>query len=245
VSIVRTEGAEAAVELVGSPWANRFYDLLTLTEKELVLVSPFIGRQPVRRVRRIVAGGGSTQQIRVRVLTNLTVGSMVSGSLDVAALLEFVETVPNTTITHLPSLHAKVYIVDERFAVVTSANLTGGGLAGNREYGVLIRDPGLVSDVRADFMKYALLGSVVPAATLRELAAAAEELREIGRQADRSSSARLRSLFTRRAELANLEVLRTRARGKTTHRIFLCGLLSCIPWCSRFTLTCVMTRLIG
>jgi phosphatidylserine/phosphatidylglycerophosphate/cardiolipin synthase-like enzyme len=43
-------------------------------------------------------------------------------------------------ISSLGKLHAKVYLIDDIGGIITSANLTGGGLITNFEYGVFIND---------------------------------------------------------------------------------------------------------
>jgi|LSQX01.3.fsa_nt_gb phosphatidylserine/phosphatidylglycerophosphate/cardiolipin synthase-like enzyme len=48
-------------------------------------------------------------------------------------------------------LHAKMYLFDEDTAVVTSANLTNGGIRGNLECGVLVHGPELTREVRDYF----------------------------------------------------------------------------------------------
>ena len=149
-----------SITLLASPWSPTFYDLVGQAQYNLLIASPFIGREPLNRIIDILASKQSASNVRRDVITNFSVDNMLSGALDVAALLRLAKTT-NSTIAYLPSLHAKVYVADSQAAVVTSANLTHNGLVGNREYGVLLRDPTLVARVRADVQKYALLGSTV------------------------------------------------------------------------------------
>lgn len=65
-----------------------------------------------------------------------------------------------TTVSSLAKLHAKVYIVDESFAMITSANLTYGGLKSNFEYGVLLDDKKTIKTIKQDIEEYATLGHV-------------------------------------------------------------------------------------
>jgi phosphatidylserine/phosphatidylglycerophosphate/cardiolipin synthase-like enzyme len=132
---------EAPIELLTSPWLTAFHNLVSLAKEELLVVSPFLSNEPLKNILEIIR---DKQSISINVVTNLAINSLLSGALDVAALLRFAQSVPNMTITYLPNLHAKVYIADTKVAVVTSANLTFNGLAGNYEYGVLLRDPVLV-----------------------------------------------------------------------------------------------------
>jgi phosphatidylserine/phosphatidylglycerophosphate/cardiolipin synthase-like enzyme len=49
----------------------------------------------------------------------------------------------------LPAMHAKIIIVDDRIALVTSANLTSRAMEGDLQCGILVRggpQPGAISD---------------------------------------------------------------------------------------------------
>jgi hypothetical protein len=213
-------GPGIEVELVTSPWAATFYGLLDTVEQELFVASPFISDKPLKRMVEIIENKPSLDSMHVNIVTNLAVDSLLSGSLDVSALLHLVQSIPNSTVTYLPSLHAKIYIVDNKAAIVTSANLTDKGLTGNHEYGILLRGFAVVSKVRDDLTRYASLGNRVSTDTLAALAQAAQELKAMRQQADRSVKARLRAAFEQRTEAAQLELLKARAKGKTTHGIF-------------------------
>jgi len=211
---------DMSVELVASPWAATFYELVNAAERGLLVASPFISNRPLTRIVEIIEGKQSLDNMHVDIVTNLAVDSLLSGSVDVAALLYLAQSIPNSTVTYLPSLHAKIYVVDTKAAVITSANLTNKGLAGNHEYGVLLRDPVLVSKVRTDLTKYASLGNTVSLDTLTALTRAAQQLKTVRQRADRSIKAKLRAAFEQRTEEAELELLKARAKGKTTHGIF-------------------------
>lgn len=150
----------------------------------------------------------------------MAVDHLLSGSLDVAALLRFKQSVANSTVIYLPSLHAKVYIADAKAAIVTSGNLTNNGLSGNHEYGVLLRNPDLVSKVRSDLTQYAALGNKVSLDTLEIINEAAQELKVVRQQADRSIKVKLKAIFRQKTEATQFELLKARAQGKSTHRIF-------------------------
>lgn len=45
------------------------------------------------------------------------------------------------------SLHAKIYVVDRREAIVTSANLSKGGIDDNYEAGIWLNDPNVLQDI--------------------------------------------------------------------------------------------------
>jgi len=91
-------------------------------------------------------------------------------------------------VTHLPRLHAKVYVADESRAVVTSANLTDGGLFFNYELGIRVADPETARQIREDAEGYASLGADVPLAELIGLDETARALQQLCGQADKEIS---------------------------------------------------------
>jgi hypothetical protein len=114
---------EDHVELVSSPWAAKFYGLVNLAQHNLLIAAPYISNAPIRRVVEIVK---ETKPASVNIVTNLAVDSLLSGSLDVASLLYLLQSIPTSNITYLPGLHAKIFVADDKAAVVTSGNLTNG-----------------------------------------------------------------------------------------------------------------------
>jgi phosphatidylserine/phosphatidylglycerophosphate/cardiolipin synthase-like enzyme len=145
---------------------------------------------------------------------------MLSGATDVAAIAALVESCPQTLVRFLPSLHAKIYISDTRQAVVTSANLTENGLSRNLEYGVLFNDPADVKRIRADLLRYGDLGSPIALPQLRAFAEAAEDLRSTRAKAERSLRRSLRIEFDKKLQAMQVDVLRTRAAGRSLDAIF-------------------------
>jgi len=207
------------VELLTSPWSATFFELADSATNHLLIASPFISGAPLNRVIEI-AKKKSPTDFRVELITNLAVDSLLSGSLDIAAILNLAQSLTNSSITYLPSLHAKIYVADDKAAIVTSGNLTNNGLSVNHEYGVLLRDAALVSQVRNDLLQYAALGSKVSTHSLMAINQAAQELKAVRQQADRTVNAKLRAAFKRRTESAKFELLKARAQGGSTHRIF-------------------------
>jgi len=47
------------------------------------------------------------------------------------------------------SLHAKIYMIDRKEVIVTSANLSQGGIDDNYEAGVWLNDPHVIRDICA------------------------------------------------------------------------------------------------
>jgi hypothetical protein len=157
---------------------------------------------------------------QLTVLTDLSRDNILSGSTDVFALAEVARAWPTALIRFLPSLHAKVYIADERCAIVTSGNMTDSGLLRNFEYGVLFADAVEVRAITHDVLEYAALGSPINQNQLDAFAIVVGELREMQQAAVRSLRSRVRREFDRRLREVDDEILRVRAAGRTAHAIF-------------------------
>jgi phosphatidylserine/phosphatidylglycerophosphate/cardiolipin synthase-like enzyme len=140
--------------------------------------------------------------------------------MDLAAVVSFRDYLPGFNLTHLPSVHAKVYVADRNMAVVTSGNLTGSGLAGNIEYGVSFDDELTVSQIRNDFEAYARLGAQVDLAEITSLTEQLSELKDSFLQAQKTIRTRARRAFEQKLRESQLRLLRQRVKGKTTHAIF-------------------------
>ncbi|MBC7224531.1 MAG: hypothetical protein H5T59_09720 [Anaerolineae bacterium] len=168
----------------------------------------------------ILQQNGAAPHVRLRVLTSLSVESMLRGSTDPNSLLALMDAVPHTQVSHLPGLHAKVYLADEREAIVTSGNLTHGGVFQNYEYGVRFTDLAQVRRIWEDLLEYERLGSLVPRSDLERMAQAAGELQELRQRSEREIGEPLQREFRRRMDEAQTELMSIRAHGKTTNGIF-------------------------
>lgn len=206
-------------QLLRSPWSAQFDALLSQASTSLALCAPYVGRGPCDRIRaRVLAT--ALPEFRLSVLTDLSRDNILSGATDVSALAEVLRTCPGTDLRFLPSLHAKIYIADERCAVITSANLTDAGLFRNFEYGVLFDDRETVTAIKNDLLQYAILGSPISQHELDSLVTAVSELREIQKAAERSLKVKIRQEFNRRLKEIDYDLLRARAAGRTPHAIF-------------------------
>ena len=158
---------------IKSPWLATFDQFAGSIRESAIIAAPYITQEPVERFAENLRSRRNS--VRVDLLTNLHSDSLADGSLDIGALVWLCQQVPGTTVRHLRYLHAKAYVADEHTAIVTSANLTNGGLRRNRELGVAITDPDGVRDIANDLREYGNLGVLVPADNLAELDAMAQQ----------------------------------------------------------------------
>jgi hypothetical protein len=224
------------INLVRSPWVTSLRDLVSIAHDHLLLVSPFIKMQATQEVVSILQRRGVDKSVRVLVLTNLRPENFLSGSTDLEALSALSLALPKFELVHLPSLHAKVYVADEQVAIVTSGNLTQSGITANLEYGVAFTDTPVVREIRRDFENYSMLGAKVGGAELDTLLRQTKDLRDAFTEAQRSMRSEARRVLGEKLEAVRVQLLRQRAKGKTTHAIlsdtilFLLARVSRLSW---------------
>ncbi len=208
------------VTLVKSPWTETFGRLLSAAEDNLLLASPFVKRSQTNQIRKNLQHRGIQNDIKIALLTDVRPESVLSGASDLEAIVDLGKNIRAFGLTHLPSLHAKVYIADTRMAVVTSGNLTDSGLNGNIEYGVALTGYTMVQEVRRDFEEYALLGAPISVADIDSLADELRELKGLFQKAQQSVRHQAQKAFQERFQAANLRLLKHRVKGKSPHSIF-------------------------
>ncbi|MCX7839874.1 MAG: phospholipase D family protein, partial [Anaerolineae bacterium] len=208
------------IEFVPPRWDVVFKELLYQVTESALLVSPYISVTPIEQVISVLKQRGLEKLVSIRVVTDLAPDNVLRGSTELSALVMLAKEIPHTIVTYLPGLHAKVYIADAVMGIVTSANLTEGGLYRNYEYGIRLNDPSRVCLLRKDITEYADLGSVVTPAQLNVLSQAAKDLRELHRKKERQASKELRQEFARRVADTELELMKIRATGQSENSIF-------------------------
>jgi len=208
------------VELIAGHWALQFKQWAAVIERHAVISSPYLTTGPVEELVRELQSRGLATQVRLDVLTDLSPANVLRRSTDPAALALLMDAVPHARVNHLPNLHAKVYVADEREAIVTSGNLTHKGLFVNFEYGLRVTDPVAVRRIRADLLEYAAMGGRVSRPELERLLQTARELHDLNQRIEQEARRALVDEFERRMEEAQEELMAIRAEGKSTTGIF-------------------------
>ncbi len=121
---------------------DRLISMLEDAEFEIDIISPWIKRSAWEIIKiplnRFVRKGGILKVF----LRNEHNFSKAYGD----DILIEVEEMGGEAIT-IKQLHAKLYLVDRREAIIGSANLTGSGVEGNLEIGIWSNNPPLISDL--------------------------------------------------------------------------------------------------
>ncbi len=201
-----------------SPWAHAFDEFARSIQHKAIVVSPYITEQPLQQLSLAIC---ERKHPQVTFLTNLSTDSILQGSLDARSIARFCKDFPDTTVRHLPGLHAKAYVADDHTAIITSGNLTKSSLYQNYEYGVQIQDPHTVKKIARDLSDYGSLGSEIAFDDLSRLADAFESLAQKHADALKSARASARSAFETELE-ATRESLRSlrAAPGESANSIF-------------------------
>jgi hypothetical protein len=112
--------------VITSPTDRWFRDALAGKPRSLSVASPYVGSYLSSIVVRLGSG------VRVTLLTRTLLTDFASKASDLEAVAIIAKKAGR--ILSLSSLHAKVYVLDER-ALITSANATASGMLKNRECG--------------------------------------------------------------------------------------------------------------
>jgi hypothetical protein len=188
-------------------------------EERLLLVSPFIKKSRTNEILSQLERRGAQSYVQVVVLTDLRPESALNGSTDLEALVDLGSRLQKVELTHLPSLHAKVYVADRNMAIITSGNLTDSGLSGNIEYGIVLTNRVVVSEIRRDFERYARLGAIISPMEIKALLDDLRELKLLFRRAQQTVRGKTHRAFRQKLRATHVQLLRHRAKGKTTNAI--------------------------
>jgi HKD family nuclease len=207
------------IKFLISPWKNEFIDIIKQVREELFVSSPYIDQKGVDLLCKIIK---RKDRIKLSLITNLTIPNIVNKFTDPIALLKLHKNFNLVKISSLGRLHAKVYLIDNIGGIITSANLTGGGLITNFEYGVFINDKKIISEVKEDMLKYFSLGNVFDKEALEKIAEEAQKIYKVKKETDNFiGKTKLAQLLKQTTENLSIELLKNRVKeGKTINAIF-------------------------
>lgn len=117
--------------IVVSPTHAWLSEMLRGCSESFIVSSPYVGAY-LRDAVSALDGG-----VSVKLLTRTLLTDFASSASDLEAVHALAQRAGG--ILSLSSLHAKVYVIDDRCALVTSANATFSGMHRNRECGVAIK----------------------------------------------------------------------------------------------------------
>lgn len=131
------------MQILKQHWEDTLISLVKSANERIYLSSPFIKQS----VADLIVSHKS-QSVDCKLLTKFTLSNMRGGGLDLSAIQTFKDN--QFSLKNIDNLHAKIFIFDNK-AIITSANLTNGGLHNNLEYGVLLENE---TKIESDFLNY-------------------------------------------------------------------------------------------
>jgi hypothetical protein len=137
------------MELYLKNWYDKFLNEIKRT-KDLRIVSPFIKEQIIRNISNVF------DLNRFELITRFKLADFASGVSSLSGLRYCVD--KGSKIYGIKDLHSKIYIFDNRAAIITSANLTSGGLFNNHECGIYISDQNVVQNLLHHFNDLKIIG---------------------------------------------------------------------------------------
>ena len=200
-------------------WHGRLSSLIRSAKRELLISSPFVTRYGTDFVLQHLSRN-FRKTGTLHILTNLSPVNVCQGSTDPTALQYLSAGTANCMLTHLPRLHAKVYISDTYRAIVSSANLTLGGLLGNYEYGVEVSDQPMRRAIREDIVAYSDLGVRISEARLSKYCDIADQVKETYRTTQALATRSAQRRFALALRNAEDELIRLRLADGAMHTVF-------------------------
>jgi HKD family nuclease len=174
------------IETLQRGWSKNLNAVFQSAEAELTISSPYISNVGADFLIKNVSENFKKKGT-LRFVTDLSPKCIYQGSTDPNSFKLFFDTINSIEIFHLPRLHAKVYVSDKSKAIITSGNLTAGGIYNNFEYGVFTQQKEKVSIIRNDLLNYANLGATINSSEIDNYCDIAEELKKLYQQREKSA----------------------------------------------------------
>jgi len=200
-------------------WKGELQNIFLQARNDIIISSPYVTERGTNFVLANLRQEVKAK-IKLRILTNLSPVNICQGSTDPVALKLLALALPHFTLLHLPKLHAKVYVVDQKIAIVTSANLTAGGLEHNYEYGIKISELLIVKEIAQDIISYSDLGAMISPQNLDNYSHIADRLRNTYKKQQNSIVKSVRKEFEKEILSAEDELIRMRLSGGAMHTVF-------------------------
>lgn len=121
------------MRIVTSPWRAEFNAFVGVAENTLRVAAPFYSFETVTELLKRSKG-------RKKFFLLALEEQAVRGKFQSISAIRDILKDPKAEVRFIRNLHAKFVVADEQTAIVTSANLTGGGLDKNIEMGVRFDD---------------------------------------------------------------------------------------------------------
>lgn len=207
------------MEALQRGWDKNLATLFGNVKSELTISSPYISDAGAYLLINSVSSEFKEKGL-LRFITDLSPKNIYQGSTNPFSFEKFFKEINLVQIFHLPKLHAKVYIQDNKKAIVTSGNLTAGGLYNNFEYGIFTNDANFVSYIKNDLTDYGNLGALINCKDIQNYCNLSEKISDIYIKKEKSFSKEIEIQFNNAIEKANDELIKFKLAGGKIHPVF-------------------------
>lgn len=132
------------MKILTTPWKDDLFDLVSNAKNSIKITSPFIKENICKELLEV-----KNQSTSFDLITSFKLMNVYSGSIDISALEKILAC--NGVVKNYHKLHSKIYLFDDKKAIITSGNLTNGGLINNYEYGIYLDEKHIVAQIVKDF----------------------------------------------------------------------------------------------
>jgi len=167
------------MEILKNPWKDKLMNLIEDSEESIRITSPFIKEDICKEILNHVR-----PDVCFELITDLP--NAYTGALDLSGLELIIG--KKGLVKSYPKLHSKIYIFDSKKAVITSGNLTNGGLLKNYEYGVLLDEFEIVSKIRNNFTEISKSAKIVKKEWIKIAREVKKSLKPIQNQHEESNT---------------------------------------------------------
>lgn len=200
-------------------WHHNLNEVFQSVDKELVVSSPYISNVGAKFLIDNTSNYFKENGI-LKFVSDLSPKNIYQGSTDPNSFKLLFDTINSVQLFHLPRLHAKVYVSDKNKAIITSGNLTAGGLYNNFEYGIFTDDESNINFIKSDLLNYGNLGAAINFEEIKSYCSISEEIKILYQQKEKSSKAEFENRFKIAIEKADAELIKAKIGSGALHSVF-------------------------
>lgn len=136
-------GIKLPISFLDKNFGSTFFSLLESTEKQIRIISPFIGYKTATVLVNFIEETG--YDIECVLITRFDREDFIKGVSSLAGLERLIKI--GVKVYALQDLHTKLYIFDEESVIMGSANFTFNGFYRNHEFGMFMeKEPGFSAE---------------------------------------------------------------------------------------------------
>lgn len=132
------------MRIIKNPWNELFFYLVQSAENSIKIASPFVKENIVAELL-----SHKKKKTGISLITSFRLMYFFSKASDLNALRLIIAS--GGHVKNFQRLHSKIYIFDDQEVVISSGNLTSGGIINNYEYGILTNDQNATQQVVDDY----------------------------------------------------------------------------------------------